>query len=340
MPPIWRRGDDHFDAGLAATRAHGAAAGVTYSRAMSLTPHCPARPAAAHRVSVRGLSYHLEAWGGRELATPDRPVLLCLHGWMDVGASFQFMVDALAALEGPQRWVVAPDWRGFGRSSAGGSDSYWFPDYLGDLDALIDHLSPSGPVDLLGHSMGGNVAMSYAGVRPERVRKLVNLEGFGLPASRPQQAPKRLLQWLDELKAPAMLRPYASADEVAARLIKTNPRLAPDKAAWLATRWAAPDAQGQWHLLADAAHKHVNPALYQAAEVIETWARIAAPLLWVEGADTDVKKWWGERYPRAEFEARLARVPKVERETLADCGHMLHHDQPAALAARLQQFLA
>ena len=301
--------------------------------------YVPERVAAARRLPIRGLHYHLESWGGPELATPERPLLLLLHGWMDVGASFQFMVDALAAVEGPRRWIVAPDWRGFGRSSSSGGDSYWFPDYLGDLDALIDTLSPTQPIDLLGHSMGGNVVMSYAGVRPERVRRLINLEGFGMPASHPKQAPKRLLQWLDELKTPTGLRPYANAAAVAERLIKTNPRLAPDKAAWLATQWAAPAADGQWHLLADAAHKRVNPALYQADEVVETWARIAAPLLWVEGADTDVAKWWGERYPRSEFEARLARVPRVERATLADCGHMLHHDQPNELAAALLGFL-
>jgi len=302
-------------------------------------PYAPMRPASARSLPLRGLRYHLESWGSADLASPDRPLLLLLHGWMDVGASFQFMVDALASLEGERRWIVAPDWRGFGRTSPGGSDSYWFPDYLGDLDAMIDALSPSQPIDLLGHSMGGNVVMSYAGVRPERVRRLINLEGFGLPATRPEQAPKRLLQWLDELKTPAMLRPYASADAVAARLIKTNPRLAPDKAAWLATRWAAPGADGQWQLLADAAHKHVNPSLYQAGEVVETWRRIVAPLLWVEGADTDMSKWWGDRYPRSEFEARLAVVPRTERQTLKNCGHMLHHDQPEALAARLLAFL-
>jgi len=306
---------------------------------MSPEPYRPARPAAERSAPIRGLQYHLETWGGPELATPERPLLLLLHGWMDVGASFQFVVDALAALEGPTRWIVAPDWRGFGRTGASGRDSYWFPDYLGDLDALIDALSPGQPVDLLGHSMGGNVVMSYAGVRPGRVRRLINVEGFGMPASRAQDAPRRLLKWLDELKAPAQWRPYASADEVAARLIKTNPRLAPDKAAWLATRWAAPDAGGQWQLLADAAHKRVNPVLYQADEVIETWARIAAPLLWIEGAETDASKWWGDRYPRSEFDARLARVPQVESERLADCGHMLHHDRPDALAARLRDFL-
>ena len=71
----------------------------------------------------------------------------------------------------------------------------------------------------------------------------------------------------------------------------------------------------------------------------DPYIRIAAPLLWVEGADTDMAKWWGQRYPRSEFEARLARVPQRECETLQDCGHMLHHDQPEALAARLLRFL-
>ena len=303
------------------------------------TPYAPRRSAAAQRVPIRGLQYHLEAWGGPELATPERPLLVMLHGWMDVGASFQFMVDALAAQEDTPRWIIAPDWRGFGRTSASGSDSYWFADYLGDLDALIAALSPSQPVDLLGHSMGGNVVMSYAGVRPDHVRRLVNLEGFGLPDTHPKQAPKRLLQWLDELKAPAGFRAYPDVAAVAARLVKTNPRLSPDKAAWLATQWAAPRADGQWQLLADGAHKRVNPVLYQADEIVETWSRIAAPLLWAEGADTDMQKWWGDRYPRSVFEARLARVPKVEQHKLADCGHMLHHDQPEALAARLQAFL-
>ena len=258
---------------------------------------------------------------------------------MDVGASFQFMVDSLAALEGEQRWIVAPDWRGFGHSSACVGDSYWFADYLGDLDALIDALAPAQPVDLLGHSMGGNVVMSYAGVRPGRVRRLVNLEGFGLPATQPQQAPRRLAQWLDELKTPMRLASYADAAAVAERLRKTNPKLSAAKAAWLATQWSAQGADGQWQLLADTAHKRVNPVLYRADEVVETWRQITAPLLWVEGADTDVTKWWGDRYPRSEFEARLAVVPRVERETLADCGHMLHHDQPEDLAKRLLRFL-
>jgi pimeloyl-ACP methyl ester carboxylesterase len=302
--------------------------------------YVPRRAARSHRVSVRGLSYHCLVWGEPSQARTDRPLLVLTHGWMDVGASFQFVVDALAAIEGDARCIVAPDWRGFGGSMVPeGTDSYWFPDYLGDLDALIDALSPDAPVDLAGHSMGGNVVMSYAGVRPARVRRLINLEGFGLPATQPHHTLKRIAQWLDELKVPIHLHPYADAAAVAARLHKNNPRLTSDKAAWLATQWAEPQADGRWHLRADPAHKRVNPVLYRVDEAIATWQAIRAPLLWVEGADTDVAKWWGNRYPRAEFEARLAVVPALTRVRLEDCGHMLHHDQPERLAAHLRQFL-
>jgi pimeloyl-ACP methyl ester carboxylesterase len=302
-------------------------------------PYRPHRAAQSDFVAVRGLRVHVNRWGDASLVTPERAPLVMLHGWMDVGASFQFVVDALAVAEGFDRLVLAPDWRGFGRTESPAVDSYWFPDYLADLDALLDALVPGAAVDLLGHSMGGNVVMSYAGVRPERIRRLVNLEGFGLPETQPEQAPKRLLQWLDELRTPAELRSYDSLQAVAERLMKNNPLLAADKAAWLAPHWSAQRADGRWHILGDPAHKRVNPVLYRKDEILATWKRIAAPLLWVDGDRTDIARWWGHRYPREEFDARLAVVPRVERARLAPCGHMLHHDQPEALAAHLRRFL-
>ena len=297
------------------------------------------RPATPCRLPVRGLDYHCLVWGDPASASVERPLLLMTHGWMDLGASFQFVVDALAAIEGPTRCIVAPDWRGFGGTSGNGGDSYWFADYLGDLDALGEAFSPGMPFDLLGHSMGGNVVMGYAGVRPQRVRRLINLEGFGLPATQPPQAVERLAHWLDDLRQPQVLAPYADASAVAARLMKNNPRLAADKAAWLALQWGEPRADGRWHLRADAAHRRVNPVLYRVDEVLATWRAIAAPLLWVDGADTDMSKWWGQRYSRAEFEGRLAVVQQVQRITLSDCGHMLHHDQPERLATVIAGFL-
>ncbi|HEU4458808.1 MAG TPA: alpha/beta fold hydrolase [Methylibium sp.] len=295
------------------------------------------RAARSKFFELRGLRLHVHEWGDARHATPARPTLVMAHGWMDVGASFQFVVDALAA----DRHVIAPDWRGFGGSIApAGTDAYWFPDYLGDLDALLDAVSPDAPVDLLGHSMGGNVAMGYAGVRPRRVRRLVNLEGFGLPASTPQAAPKRIAQWLDELKTPQRLRDYASLDEVAERLRKNNPRLSPERAAWLAPHWSRLDeASGRWVIQGDPAHKRTNPVLYRVEEALACWQRIEAPVLWAEGAQTDVAKFWGSRYPREEFEARIAVVPRLARVVLDDCAHMLHHDQPERLAAHLEAFL-
>lgn len=298
-------------------------------------PYLPRRAARSEFIALRGLRYHLNVWGEDSLAPAGRPPLVLLHGWMDVGASFQFVVDALAT----PRLVVAPDWRGFGLSDASGADCYWFPDYLADLDALLDARWPGQAVDLLGHSMGGNVAMIYAGVRPDRVRRLVNLEGFGLPESRPSQAPRRYAQWLDALREPPQLRTYASLDDVAARLRKTNPLLPARRARWLAVHWSRERDDGQFEILGDPAHKLANPVLYRKDEVLECWKLIQAPLLWVQGDRTDTERWWGQRYTLAEFHERLAVVPQVEKHVLVDAGHMLHHDQPEALARLLDAFL-
>ncbi len=302
--------------------------------------YAPLRAAQSRFITVRGLRYHFHEWGHAGMASPERPTLVMVHGWMDVGASFQFVVDALARAEGFERHVLAPDWRGFGLTDTPGGDCYWLPDYLGDLDGLMHAWAPSGPIDLLGHSMGGNVVMTYAGARPERIRRLVNLEGFGLPATEPAQAPQRLVQWLDELRTPQHLRSYDDAAGVAERLMLNNPRLSADKAAWLAPHWAQPRQDGRWHILGDPAHKRLNPILYQKPEALEYFQRIAAPVLWIEGTLTDVSKWWGNRYPRADFESRLAVVRRLRQVRLEGCGHMLHHDRPEAVASELAAFLA
>ncbi|MFN0185676.1 MAG: alpha/beta fold hydrolase [Aquabacterium sp.] len=299
----------------------------------------PRRTARSLFVPLRGLDYHCWVWGDPARATLQRPVLVAMHGWMDIGASFQFMVDAMAE----DRCVIAADWRGFGLTAVPPVDSYWFADYLGDLDALLRApalgLDDDTPLDLLGHSMGGNVVMTYAGARPARMRRLVNLEGFGLPGAKPDNAPMRMAQWLDELMQPQALRPLASADAVAQRLLHNNPRMDPAHAAWVAQHWAAPGAGGQWHIRGDAAHKRVNPVPYRRDEALAFWGAIEAPTLWVEGSLTRIEKNWDGRYTREDFEQRLAAVRRLQRTVLPDAGHMLHFDQPQALAAVIEGFL-
>ncbi|HEX7438852.1 MAG TPA: alpha/beta hydrolase [Caldimonas sp.] len=300
----------------------------------------PRRAARSQFIPVRGLRTHVLTWGDASLVTPERPPLVMLHGWMDVAASFQFVVDALPS----ERQVIALDWRGFGLTDTPAGDTYWIPDYVGDLDAALDILVPGQAIDLVGHSMGGNVVMLYAGLRPESIRRLVNLEGFGMPQTNPTQAPKRFVQWLDDLKTPHQLRTYRSLEAVAARLQKTNPLLRSDRAAWLAQHWSRPRSRPDgttdgWEILGDPAHKRQTPVLYHVEDVLECWKLISAPLLWVEGDKTDIGRWWGKRYTKEEFHQRLGVVANVERHVLTPAGHMLHHDQPEALAQRLERFL-
>ena len=288
-------------------------------------------------VPIRNLRYHVHLWGEPK---PGVPPLVLMHGWMDVGASWQFMVDALAQ----DRWVIAPDWRGYGLTETPPADNYWFPDYLADLDFLLDHYSPGAPVDLVGHSMGGNVVMLYTGARPQRVRRLVNLEGFGMPVNRPSSAPGRYARWMDEVKAfhrgELALKDYDDAAGVARRLMKTNPRLTQDKADWLAPHWARPDAKGRWVILGDPAHKIVNAQLSRVDEVLELYGRITAPVLAVEASDDSLGQWWQGKYTLAEYHERLKSVPDCRRAVVTDAGHMLHHDQPQQLAGLIEGFIA
>ena len=291
-------------------------------------------------MSLRGCRYHLLRWGP---PSATQPPLVLAHGWMDVAASWQFMVDALSEDFLRDRQIMAFDWRGYGLTESPATDSYWFPDYLGDLDALLDVISPQRAIDLVGHSMGGNVVTMFAGVRPDRIRRLVNLEGFGMPATRAAQAPRRLSQWLDELRqhreGAIDLKTYPDAGAVADRLMKTNPRLPRDKAEWLARHWARPDANGQWRILGDTAHKIVNPYLYRVDEVLEILKHISAPVLAVEASDDSLGQWWKGKYTLDEYHQRLQSVPRHRIARIENASHMLHHDQPQALAQLLQDFL-
>ncbi len=288
-------------------------------------------------IPIRNLTYHVQLWGE---PSPDKTPLVMVHGWMDVAASYQFVVDALSH----DHYVIAPDWRGYGKTSAGGADNFWFPDYLADLDFLLDHYAPGIPVNLVGHSMGGNVVMQYAGVRPERIRRLVNLEGFGMPATEADEAPARFAKWMDELKklhqGELDLNAYDSADGVARRLMKTNPRLSLDKANWLARHWANENVQGQWKILGDAAHKIVNSQLYRVEEVMALYKRISMPTLAVEASDSSLEMWWKGKYTLAEYHERLKALPLVEIALIDEAGHMMHHDQPEVLAALIERFIA
>ena len=192
-------------------------------------------------------------------------------------------------------------------------------------------------VNLVGHSLGGNVAALYAGIRPARIRRLVNLEGFGLPQTRPEQAPKRYLQWLDELRERPQLRPYESFAALAERLRKNNPRLTAPRADFLARHWGREAEDGTVLLRGDPAHKIVNPLLYRYEEVRACWEKVSAPVLWVDAAESDTLS--RMRMKPEEQAERRAAFPNLRHATVQGAGHMLHHDQPEEVARLIEEFL-
>lgn len=293
------------------------------------------RPPRHEELLVRGLRHRITWWGERS-ATP----VVLLHGFMDCGATWQFLADSL-----PPDWsLAAPDWRGFGHTerAAGG---YWFPDYFADLESLLDALVPHAPARVIGHSMGANIALMYGGIRPERPAWIASLEGFGLPRTSPQDAPARYTRWLDELRQPARDGRYRSVAQLAVVLRARNPRLTPERAELVAQAWTraaqpgspesgSAESDAEVELLFDPRHRRVNPVLYRREEAEACWAQIAAPVLLARGDAGDDRS----DHMRAAAEEMRAHIRNLEIVAVPDAGHMLHHEAPEVLARRIVEF--
>ena len=282
----------------------------------------PIRRSLRREFDIRGARYSVSEWG-----TPGTPLLVFLHGWADTGSTFQFVVDAMRG----DCHVVAPDWRGFGRSSADCA-SYWFPDYLADLDELLDIYTPAEPACIVGHSMGANVAALYAGTMPERVRAFVNVEGFGLVDADPRDAPRRYRKWLQDARAGCSFAEYENSAALASRIARRSPRMSTGQAAYVAAEWAEEQDDGRMILRADPNHKLPNPVLYRRAEAEACWDRIEAEVLLVTGGSSELARRFAE--------VTAASCPADREVCIADAGHMLHFEAPAALAAEIEGFLA
>lgn len=295
------------------------------------------RLATSHLVALRGFDHHVLTWGD-----PEAPKLFLIHGWMDVGASFQFLIDAFS-----RDWfAIAPDLRGFGKS-AWQAQGYWFADYIADLEALAEAFAPGEKLRLVGHSLGGNVVMHYAGVRPERTARVVSLDGFGIPSESADRAPDKFRRWLDALARPNDFAPYRNLAAVADRLQKNNPRLSRERAEFLAAHWADVQADGSARLNSDPRHRLPFPNVYRLQEVFAVWRRIEAPTLWIAGAQSHIPRWL-DSHPEGEggveglpgVRNRLANIADGRLIVIDDAGHMVHHDQPAGVAAAIEPFLA
>lgn len=276
-------------------------------------------------IRVRGLRYHLRRWGDA-----DAPLLVMTHGWMDVSATFDPVAQRLVA-SGLQ--VLVPDWRGFG-DSEWPQDGYWFPDYVADLDAVVDHCAPGGSILLAGHSMGAQVVSLYAGLRPSRVRRLAILDGLFLPDGDVRTTPKTYARWLDDVRIGSRAPTYGSYEALAERVQKRHPHLSAERCDFIARCWGELQADGRVHLRSDPRHLLDMPRPYRQAESDAIWAQITAETLFVDGARSSFPR----GLPSEEIARRRALFRRQRTAVIEGAGHMLHFEAPEALAQVLADF--
>ncbi len=285
----------------------------------------------SHKVFANGLDQHVLEWPSRGPTVG--PTVLLLHGYMDAAATWEPVAPALTA-EGFR--VLAPDLRGYGdgaRVPAGGY--YHFPDYVFDVADLVDQLVPAGsPLHVVGHSMGGTIANMYAGTFPERVTRLVLLEGAGPPDNPHEVGPDRMRTWVEEVRGVRARPPrrMASRDEALRRLVGNHPRV---EEGVLRQRLDAlarelPDGGLTWK--ADPLHGTRSPWPFFAAGWTAFARRITCPVLFVSGGPLG----W---HPQDE-DARVSAFATLQRAEIPEAGHMMHWTQPAKLTRLLLQFFA
>jgi len=287
--------------------------------------YVPRRTPRHARLELREGSFACTRWGPES----DDPVLL-LHGWMDCGAAWQLLVDQL-----PDDWpLLAIDWQGHGHSSRR-AGRYWFADRLAELDALLEALFPGRPARVIGHSLGGTIAMMHAGVRPGCTRWLANIEGFGLPARSGEEAAEQVRDWLAQLRAGPQPRSYRDAAQLAGALRLRNPRLPASHALFLAATWTRARDDGQLEMLIDPLAELRSPMRFSRAETEECFAGVRAPVLLLGGAESGFR----QRVSGAGgFERLLAGLPSLRSVTIAASGHLLPHERPAEVAAEILRF--
>ena len=320
-------------AGRSETRRAGRRARAMTSPGRAMTPF------RSQRVALRGLDHHVLTWGD-----PTAPKLFLLHGWMDVAASFQFLVDAFAR----ERYVIAPDLRGYGKS-AWQPQGYWYADYIADLEALVQAFAPGETVD---HRRAQprrqcRAALrrraSDAGAPRDFARRFRHARG-GIGRARRRSSRNGSTRW----RSRRISRPTRASTAVADRLQKSNPRLPRDKALFLAAHWAeatcptggsaSPPTRGTSCRFrrCTGSRRRTRSGAISRRRRCGSRRRTRTSRRWLD----DHPEGEGGTDTFAVVRRRFAHIPHGKLVTIPDAGHMLHHDQPAAVAAAMEAFLA
>lgn len=274
------------------------------------------------------LRLHYLDWGN-----PDAPPLILQHGGMDHGRSWDPVALALK-----DDWhVIVPELRGHG-------DSQWTPDgdytmaaYVYDFAQLI-HQQNLAPVTIVAHSLGGNIALRYAGTYTENVNKLVAIEGLGpspkVLAERTQKTPaERLSEWIDRKRDLSGRQPkrYPSLKEAAARMQDKNQFLTKEMADHLTRYGVNQNEDGTYSWKFDNYLRAWPPSDMPQADLDYLWGQISCPTLLMYGEES-----WATN---PEEDGRLTKFNNAQVEMYANAGHWVHHDRFEDFVASLKRFL-
>jgi len=276
------------------------------------------------RVSANGLSLHAREWNPQ-----GSPTLLFLHGWMDHGHGWDWVIEALSA----DYRAIALDFRGHGRSGHLGEGAhYHYTDYLIDVDCTLDALGLSR-VHLAGHSMGGAVACGYAVARPDRVLSLSLVENLGTLGGAPDDSVRRLRLFVDEGRRPSRKRTYATLEEAVARVRENNPGLSPESALHL-TRHGTRQVDGGLRFVVDPRIRAGGGMGFDEEQLLAMFGEIRCPVQVIFGTRSHFV------LPDDVRDRRTAKLRAFTRGHALDGGHHVHMDHPREVAALLERFVS
>lgn len=274
------------------------------------------------------LRLHYVDWGNA-----GAPPLLLVHGGRDHCRNWDWLAETLS-----HDWhIIAPDLRGHGDSQWSQDGTYMMAGYIYDLAQLIHQLKLA-PVTIIAHSLGGNIALRYAGLYPENVTRLIAIEGLGpspkVLAERLKKGfPERMRTWIAEQRGLSgrLPRRYASIEDAWKRMQEENKHLTPEQARHLTVHGVNQNEDGTYSWKFDNYVRSWPPYDMTTRNVEELWARISCPTLLVYGKES-----WASN-PTAD--GRAAHFKNAEIVTVEGAGHWVHHDKLEEFVALTRRFL-
>jgi pimeloyl-ACP methyl ester carboxylesterase len=259
-----------------------------------------------------------------------KPALVLVHGGLDHARSWDWVARSLRE----HYHVYALDLRGHGNSAWAPGAMYSIAEHVLDLSVLLDIIGDF-PIRLIGHSLGGVIVLHYAGIYPERVRKAVSIEGMGFPEGHRvhSPAPDRMRTWIERLREVEKRRhkSYPSLEAAVARMKEANPHLSDEVAHHLTRHGTNWDADGSMVWKFDNYVRAFSPYGHNINDAIETYSRIAAPVLLFWGLESFTPPPENDRRVKAMRDCRLVTVPNA--------GHWVHHDQLDLFLTETSNFL-